>query len=258
MSDKPFRVPEEDASATRRLLSFELPLAPVDLYAALPTVLRGPRGLVVVERPQAEPEPMLVLYEFESCPFCRKVREVLCELDLAYESRPCARGSRHREELRERGGKVMVPYLVDAASGVELYESDDIIAHLWRTWVGRERPTAGRLLAPLEFIGNAAGSVARPLGRQVEEGAARRDPPAEPLELWNIEASPYCRLVREALCALDLPARVYNVAKKSARRKEFRERWGRVQVPLLHDPNRGETLIESAQIVRYLHTHYGA
>ncbi len=35
-----------------------------------------------------------------------------------------------KEELIERGGEKKVPFLVDDEQGVELYESDDIIAHL--------------------------------------------------------------------------------------------------------------------------------
>lgn len=252
-----FRVPDNDPSPTRRVLSFELPLSPRDLWATLPTVLRGPRGLIALHTPIGEPEPMLVLYEFEACPFCRQVREVLNELDLPYESRPCAQGSRHREELRARGGKVMVPYLVDEAAGVEMYESADIIAHLWARWAGRPRPLAGRLLAPLETVAAAAGSAVRPLGRRVQAGVAARPSPVHPLELWNIEASPYCRRVRETLCGLDLPTRVYNIAKRSRLRTLFRERYGRVQVPLLHDPNTGTTLIESERIVSWLQETYG-
>ncbi|TVQ99223.1 MAG: glutathione S-transferase [Deltaproteobacteria bacterium] len=256
MSD-PFRIPDDDPSLTRRILRFELPMKPRDVWAALPTVLRGPRGLIALHRPVAEPDPMLVLYEFESCPFCRRVREVLNELDLPYESRPCARGGRFRKELVERSGREMVPYLVDEASSVSLHESADIIAHLWERWGGRERPRLARLLSPLETLSAFAGSGVRPLGRAVNRRVADRPTPEHPLELWNIEASPYCRRVRETLCTLDLPCRVYNIAKKSRLRPTFRERYGRVQVPLLHDPNTNTTLIESSDIIAYLKRTYG-
>ena len=77
------------------------------------------------------PRPMreLVLYEFEACPFCRKVREALTRLDLDAEIRPCPRGGRRfRPELVARGGKAQFPYLVDPNAGLELYESNDIKA----------------------------------------------------------------------------------------------------------------------------------
>lgn len=34
------------------------------------------------------------------------------------------------DELIARGGKRMVPYLVDEETGVEMYESDDIVDYL--------------------------------------------------------------------------------------------------------------------------------
>lgn len=40
-------------------------------------------------------------------------------------------------ELVARGGKSQVPYLVDAEKGIEMYESDDIIAHLHATFTGK-------------------------------------------------------------------------------------------------------------------------
>jgi glutathione S-transferase len=36
------------------------------------------------------------------------------------------------EELLRIGGKLQVPFLVDARNGLSLYESDDIIDHLKR------------------------------------------------------------------------------------------------------------------------------
>jgi len=80
--------------------------------------------------------------------------------------------------------------------------------------------------------------------------------PREPLELWSFEASPYCRLVREALCSLEIPYLLHNVAKGSPSRDAFVARSGRMQVPWLHDPNTGVSLFESADIVDYLDRTY--
>jgi glutathione S-transferase len=87
---------------------------------------------------------------------------------------------------------------------------------------------------------------------------ARADQPAELIELFNFEASPYCRKVREALNELDLDYRVRNVAKNSARRPELVARGGRMMVPYLIDANTGTEMYESDDIIRYLHAQYGA
>ena len=77
------------------------------------------------------PAKRLKLYEYEGCPFCRKVREALSILDLEAEIYPCPRNApRFRAEVVERGGRAMFPYLVDPNTGRELYESDVITAYL--------------------------------------------------------------------------------------------------------------------------------
>jgi hypothetical protein len=49
------------------------------------------------------PERPLELYEFEACPYCRKVREALTVLDLEAMVYPGPRGGpRFREEVRSR------------------------------------------------------------------------------------------------------------------------------------------------------------
>lgn len=81
------------------------------------------------------PEQLLELYSFENCPFCRLVREKLNELDLDYVHRSCPKGeSPNRVKLKERGGKVMVPYLIDPNTGREMYESKDIMRYLDETY----------------------------------------------------------------------------------------------------------------------------
>jgi glutathione S-transferase len=82
--------------------------------------------------------------------------------------------------------------------------------------------------------------------------------PARLLELYEFEACPYCRLVREALTELDLDAMIYPCPKGGRR---FRPRatrlGGKAQFPLLVDPNSGETLYESMDIIAYLFDTYG-
>jgi glutathione S-transferase len=86
-------------------------------------------------------------------------------------------------------------------------------------------------------------------------------PAAKPLELWSFEGSPYCRLVRETLCELELPYVLHNVAKGSRHRDAFVARSGKMRVPYLVDPNAegpaATGMFESAYIVRYLVETYG-
>ena len=203
--------------------------------------------------PSSRPAEGLVLYEFEACPFCRRVRAALSELDLEAEIRPCPKGGeRFRPEVVRRGGKAQFPFLVDPSTGAELYESAAIVAYLYDRY-GDGRPPlvlgpAG--LLPLQLAGAARGLS----GVRARPSAA----PAKPLELWSFEASPYCRLVRETLCELELPYRLHNVAKHSPSRRAFVARSGKMQVPYLVDPNTGEARFESAEIQAYLRRTYGA
>jgi glutathione S-transferase len=193
-----------------------------------------------------------VLYEFESCPFCRKVREALTVLDLEAEVRPCPKGgTRFRPEVIARGGKAQFPYLVDPNSGEEMYESDAIVRHLFDAY--GDGPPPGALLGPLAALsGGIASGLRFGAGTRAEPSRA----PALPLELWSFEASPYCRLVREKLCTLELPYRLHNVGKGSPSRGAFALRSGKLQVPYLADPNSGAELFESDAIVAYLERSY--
>lgn len=199
------------------------------------------------------PEKPLELYEFEACPFCRKVREALTVLDLDALVLPCPKGGpRFREDVKRRGGKYQFPYLVDPNTGKEMYESDDIVAYLFERY-GAGRPPA--LLSPGALTNLSAGlaSALRPgFGSRYRPAQA----PESPLELWSFEASPFCRIVRECLSSLELPYRLHNVGKGSPKRAAFAERSGRMMVPWLVDPNSGVTMFESAEIVRYLERTY--
>ncbi|MEZ5503761.1 MAG: glutathione S-transferase N-terminal domain-containing protein [Halioglobus sp.] len=104
------------------------------------TLLRATNG--IQSSPAAiKPRQLLQLYDIENCPYCRLVREALTELDLDVEIYPCPKsGERFRPELVERGGKAQFPYLVDPDTGVEMYESLDIVAYLFETYGQRELP----------------------------------------------------------------------------------------------------------------------
>jgi glutathione S-transferase len=206
-----------------------------------------------VGTPGARPQQTLLLYEFEGCPFCRKVREALSILDLDALIRPCPkRGERFRPELIRRGGKAQFPYLVDADAGVELYESDAIVRHLFERYGDGRVP--GRL-APSPLTDVTAIGVGLVRGKA---GSFRRPSrlPGALLELYGYEAEPACRLVRERLSVLELPYLLRNRAPGSARALpagvELRD------LPHLVDPGRGRSLSGAPAILQHLETCYAA
>jgi glutathione S-transferase len=119
-------------------------------------LLWRPGGITGMQaRPSKAPARPLELFSFESSPFSKRVRARLCELELPFVLRNTGKGawtdmgppsfrdrlfrgpkdtSRNRQWLAERTGKVQVPYLVDANTGVEMYESDAILEYLDQTY----------------------------------------------------------------------------------------------------------------------------
>jgi glutathione S-transferase len=236
-------------------IPFPRPESLNELYELGPSLMRLGRGLVVLSPASTMPERPLELYEFEGCPFCRKVRDTLTELDLGYISRASGKNM-DRSRLVALGGKVQVPFLVDPNAGVSLYESEDIIEHLHRTY-GRSRPVWRRILAPLDTANSALASAIRPRGNQVDARYVQRTQPERLLELWSFEASPFCRKVREELTRLGLDYQVHNVGKRGRRRRELVALGGKMQVPYLVDTNTGTAMYESDDIIAYLRATYG-
>jgi glutathione S-transferase len=216
------------------------------------SVVRLGAGQYATHPVTKKPSMPLELYEFEACPFCRKVREALTELDLDALVYPCPKGGRYRAVVQEKGGKQMFPYLVDPNTNAELYESNDIIRYLVDTY-GGGIPLLLRL-GPITNASSMAASLWRVgFGRQKRANRA----PEKPLELWSFEASPYCRIVREQLSELEIPYFLHNLGKKSPKRAAFIEMSGKMMVPYLKDPNTGAAMFESADIVKYLVDTYG-
>ena len=96
------------------------------------------------------------------------------------------------------------------------------------------------------------------LWRGTRASAAAGRQPKRLLELYEFEACPYCRLVREALTELDLDARIFPCPRGGRR---FRPRvatlGGKTQFPYLVDPNTDRALYESDAIIGYLYSEYG-
>ncbi|MFT5683053.1 MAG: glutathione S-transferase [Myxococcota bacterium] len=201
------------------------------------------------------PGERLVLYEFEGCPFCRRVREAITLLDLEVEVRPCPKkGGRFRPEVVAQGGKAQFPYLIDPNTDTAMYESADITAYLFATYGAGLAPWS--LTGPLFVPSSMLASWLRPLAGS----RCLADPdraPAEPLVLYGAEGSPYCRIVREALSELELPFFLKSTPVDSARWQIVKASSPTGQVPYLIDPNTSTAMCESADIRRYLFSQYG-
>lgn len=123
------------------------------LGSQLATAVRELKGMRA--RPSKPPEKPLELYSFESSPYSRPVRELLCEMEISYLLRnfgkahkadmgpPWVRNkfypdapikSRNRQAMRERTGRSQVPFLIDPNTGKEMFESADIQKYLLATY----------------------------------------------------------------------------------------------------------------------------
>ncbi|CAI0462304.1 unnamed protein product [Linum tenue] len=84
--------------------------------------------------PSKLPPKPLELWAYEGSPFCKLVREVLVELELPHIYRSCARGSPKRQILYAKTGHFQAPYLEDPNTGVQMFESAEIIEYLTATY----------------------------------------------------------------------------------------------------------------------------
>lgn len=221
------------------------------------------------------PEKTLQLYEFENCPYCRLVREVLTELHLDAEIYPCPKGGdRFRPKAVALGGKAQFPLLIDPNTGVQMLESADIIAYLRSTY-GSGKPVRAVPRGLQVASSGLASAVRGTRGMRVRASKA----PGQLLELWSFESSPFSRPVRELLCEMELPYVLHNLGKEQladmgppnlrptlkpyapvpgGKRAAFLADKGQMQVPYLYDPNTGQGLFESKDIMAYLVAEYGA
>jgi len=240
---KPLEIWRHDVR-TQDALDFGRSLAAVALRA-------GSGGLVTSVG--ARPRGRLILYERETCPYSRLVREALNHLDLDALIKPCPPGQwRHRGELRALSGEEKVPFLVDEGRGVKLGDSRQIVKYLFDSYGDQHLPVQLRVHKLAELSSRLTSYVRGKQDKARELAVA----PREPLELWSYEASPYSRVVRERLGELGLPYTCHNLARRSPRRPSFVASYGRAQFPLLVDPNTNVMMFESDQIVRYLGEQY--
>ena len=231
------------------------------------------RGTSVVT-PAVQPPLALRLYDMEGSPYCRSVREALTALGLDAEIYPCPKGGkRYRTEAKRLGGKLQFPLLLDRNTDAVLYESADIIDYLFRTYGGRPTPLYYRS-GKFRPLWGGMGSALRGM-RGITKRKSKK--PAQLLQLWSFESSPYSRLVRERLTELELPYLLHNIGKEQladmgpavmrikpgpykprpgGRREKVLDQLGRVQAPYLEDPNTGVKMFESLAIIDYLEKQY--
>ena len=243
--------------------------------------VRGWRGTNSFKAPERRPEKLLELYDIEASPFCRLVREVLTELDLDVLVKPCpAKGTRFRPEAEAIGGKQLFPLLVDPNASRHLYESADIIDYLEESYGrGHAAPRGWRRGVALGTSVASTALLWRPSAGLTGVKARPSKAPAQPLELYSFESSPYSKRVPARLCELEIPYVLRNTGKgawsdmgpPSFRDKLFKapmdtnrnrawlaEHTGRVQVPYLRDPNTKAEMYESDAILAYLNDTYAA
>ena len=199
------------------------------------------------------PEKPIEIYEFEGCPFCRKVREMVAVLDLDVLFYPCPqKGPTFRPKVLEMGGKKQFPYMVDPNTGVAMYESDDIIKYLADTYGDGTIP----IMLSLGLFTTITAGLA--MIWRIWKGSSYTVSklPPQPIEIWAYEGSPFCKIAREALVELELPHLLHSCARGSPKRQEIFKKLGLFQVPYIEDPNTGVKMFESSEIVEYLKATY--
>lgn len=92
-------------------------------------VVRQPEAQQLVDRQCKN----LALYQFNTCPFCIKVRREISRLSLNIALLDTQKHPQNREALLQGGGQVKVPCLkiTDEQGGIQwMYESSEIIRYL--------------------------------------------------------------------------------------------------------------------------------
>lgn len=202
-----------------------------------------------------ESQKPIEIYEFEGCPFCRKVREAASILDLDVLYYPCPQGGlKYRLDAISEGGKKQFPYLNDPNTQTKMYESDDIIKYLFETYGGGSANIPSTLTGGFLTTLTCGLALLPRLGRGSKYQFSK--PAEKPIIFWGYEASPFCKVVKERLCELEIPHIVKNCARGSSKRQELFDKTGIFQVPFIEDPNTGVNMFESADIISYLDKTY--
>jgi len=216
--------------------------------ASLPAGLRVEETSTAAEYPR--PTEPLIIYDAQNVD-SRKIREAVCILDIDTMFKPCAEGGMARKSSPSSS----VPFLIDPNNGTEMDDADEIVAYLFRNYGNNKIPLVLRK-GSLNEITAKLGMAPRKDKGTIYVGNGKI--PAQPLEYWAYEASPFCAVVREVLSELEIPHMLKPVARGSTKRQELFDRRGHFQAPYLEDPNTGVAMFESTAIIEYLRKTYGS
>eukprot|EP01068_Selenidium_serpulae_P012465 Selendium_serpulae@DN5823_c1_g1_i4.p1 len=179
--------------------------------------------------------------------------------------------SRYRPEVKESGGQLMFPYLVDYnfTNTVKINDSGTIVEHLWKHYGGHATPPLAYRLYMSRWYQSFQKPIMALLRPSTHMGVLRAQSraPSKNLHLWGHEGSPFVKRVRELLTTLELPYVMHSMSWGSVNRKPFREahkkqlsstrnRLSMCKIPLLKDPNTDVEIFDSISIVRYLQDTY--
>lgn len=264
--------------------SMSIPNAIDTFTSGIASICRLPKGttvrLPVPGKAVIDPPRLKELYDIENSLSCRKVRELITELDLVVETViPSAVNSRvmttvgYPYALPVEGTKTVIPRLVlvatDGQEKVLLGEAAicDALHAIYSESPSDPTPdesiTKEKALDILREIGNYIATACRVgRGMRVSPAAAATlinvPRPKQPLALYSYEGNQFCRLVREVLTELDLPYQLRSAGKESPRREELAtvSTTGSTICPYLLDPNTNTAMAESVDIIRYLYKTY--
>jgi anaphase-promoting complex subunit 7 len=249
---------------------------PVDtLTSGIASVCRMPGGVSVSSAPLVSQTIVLKeLYDVENSRECRAVRERITELDLVVNTVvPAAPNSQVFGDPNDpfalpTGAAIPRLILTDSEGrDVVLSGEEAILEYLNQAYAmygsgsaaadGDRDDLQRRGITFVREVASYAPGVLR-LGRGARVcGASKRVRPDRPLVLYSYEGNQFCRLVREVLTELDLVYELRSAGKGSPRREELASvSGGSTQCPFLIDPNTGASMLESADIIRYLYQTY--
>lgn len=197
------------------------------------------------------PIETITLYDSESSPACKRVREMLNLLDVTYECRPVF------------GSEVdNLPRMVDPNLGELISGDDEIIEYLLNRYGPPSSLYDIKALWPITFKEFALATsqltiMLRGKSDVMQQTNARPDnAKMKPIELWAYECSPFVRPVKEKLSSLGLPHVVVSCSRGSRNRDKMINKVGRFQVPFIVDDNTGIEMFEGGEIVNYLEAVY--
>jgi glutathione S-transferase len=199
----------------------------------------------------APPEETIILFDNESSPTCKRVREMMNLLDVTYECRPVF-GS----EI-DRLPRIVDPNIDETISG-----DDEIIEHLLKQYGPPSSLYDRKALWPITFkefalVSSQLAIILRGKTGVMKQTNARPDNAnMKPIELWAYECSPFVRPVKEKLSTLGLPHVIVSCSRGSRNRDKMIDKVGRFQVPFIVDDNTGIEMFEGAEIVDYLEAVY--